>query len=989
VCLGFFFIPQAGWAQSPYAGTERCNDCHGKEANLLPQFGNPWANWLNTGHSQIYRDPDQPATGRPNDTTGVVPVDDFKAGLNLTTNAKFSRFGANAPILGYDAAVGTSKTDTTSGYTVTIDNITYTVHRVHGGTRDEWKQRFHTKIGKSFYVLPIQYNIKTQAWTDYNPQHWYDLNTNLPLYNDPATLTTDIIKANAEDRNCIGCHGVGPQVEFNATTGEWIGNPVEWNIGCEACHGPGGPPSHTLFGLSGQGANPAKLTDLERQVDVCGQCHSRGASTASIGGKTLGYPYKEGEGVYKIGQVLSEFFNLVNPTANPNDFWFDALPYGNTSKSHHQQAQDFKLSAHAQYDPNKPWVNLVCSTCHDPHGNTSNKWMIRNQLVEDGVTIATENDDNTLCLACHAGHGPFASLRKTTIANITDADSLALVASVVSGHTRHSYDPENNNTTSGSSRCSKCHSPKVQKTAIEYDIHAHTFWTIAPSQTLDSQAQGGMPNSCAVSCHRNGTGNVPNFGIADATLSAWNEQTDVDLATELKFWDENMFFKERGNIGVAVSALPAVAAPVINADTSDWNDVDWVEAALADNRSISMKGKISGNNLYLLFRWADPTMSMVRGESWVWDGAQWNKNPGQSEDRVSVMWNIDIPEEQWEKDGCMNKCHFDVNNPVAPDSDPEDDSYLAAGQHADLWHMKPARGLAAISAQQSGTVVIDPATHQATAGTFQLVGFLDDQTMKEYVGKPDGGRVGDAGSSAESRNRNAAQTGPLYIEKNPVDYIDAMVLTQAEIDGDETAKVDSISVADLNTYWANYAALNAVVPERFAKTPSGSRGDIHAAGLWHEGVWYVEIERALNTGNADDASFVTNGVSKFGVALMDNAGGEEHWTQGSVLNKLGVGIVVSVPPTPRAIPSQYALFQNYPNPFNPSTTIRFNVKRAGWVTLKVYNTLGQEVATLVDDRVDPGAYQITYNAITIPSGLYFYRLSVNGFSEVRKMVVLK
>lgn len=970
----------AGLAQTPYAGTETCNNCHGKELNFA---GNQWATWVNTGHAQIYRDPDQPAPGRPADTTGVVPEADFKAGLNLSGHAKFSRYGANAPILGYNPAVGTSRSDTTSGYTVTIGSITYPVNRAHGGTRSEWKQRFHTKIGNSWYVLPIQYNIKTSAWTDYNTQHWYDLNTNLPLYTNLATLPTDVVKANAEDRNCIGCHGVGPQVEFNATTGEWIGNPREWNIGCESCHGPGGPASHTNYGLTGQGVNPAKLTDLNRQVEVCGQCHSRGASAGTLGTKTLGYPYRDGVGVYKPGQLLSEFYTFVNPTANPSDFWPDAPE--NTSKGHHQQALDFLLSSHW----NNPSEVLVCFTCHDPHGNTPNKWLIRNQLEAGGVVIATDNDNNTLCLACHAGDGPFADLRKATIANISNADSLALVASVVSGHTRHSYDPQDANTTSGASRCSKCHAPKVAKSAIEYDIHAHTFNVMSPTSTLMFQAQGGLPNSCAASCHRNGTGKVPNFGITDASLALWNEQTDVDLATELRFWDENMYFAGRGGSGSQVNALWAATAPVIDADTSDWGDIDWVDLDLANNKSAAVKGRVSGDNVYLLLRWADPTMSMVRGESWVWDGAQWLKNPGQSEDRIALMWNIDIPQEQWEKNGCMSKCHFDVNNPQGADGDPEDDSYLPLGQHADLWHMKPGRGLGVTSAQQSGTVVIDPLTHQATAGTFKLVGYLDDQNMKEYVGKPDGGRVGDAGSGADSRNRNAAQTAPKYIEKNPTDYVDALVMTQAEINAGETAMVDSIAVTDLNTYWANYAALNAVVPERTVKPPTGSRGNVQAAGLWQDGVWYVEIRRALNTGNTDDALFALNSISTFGVALMDNSGGEGHWTQGSALNRIGVGIKVRVEDVPSLVPNQYVLFQNYPNPFNPTTTIRFAMKEAGRARVQVYNMLGQKVTTLLDAQLEGGTHRVQFSASDVPSGVYFYRVEVNNFAAVRKMVVLR
>ncbi len=86
------------------------------------------------------------------------------------------------------------------------------------------------------------------------------------------------------------------------------------------------------------------------------------------------------------------------------------------------------------------------------------------------------------------------------------------------------------------------------------------------------------------------------------------------------------------------------------------------------------------------------------------------------------------------------------------------------------------------------------------------------------------------------RNRNAAQTGPLYIEKNPTDYIDAMVLTKAEIDAGETAYADSIGASDLAAYWGKYQALGAVVPERYVRPPTGSRGDIQAAGFWGNGI---------------------------------------------------------------------------------------------------------------------------------------------------------
>ena len=80
--------------------------------------------------------------------------------------------------------------------------------------------------------------------------------------------------------------------------------------------------------------------------------------------------------------------------------------------------------------------------------------------------------------------------------------------------------------------------------------------------------------------------------------------------------------------------------------------------------------------------------------------------------------------------------------------------------------------------------------------------------------------------------------------------------------------------------------------------------------------------------------------------------------------------------------------QNYPNPFNPSTTIRYSLPKAANVSLKVYNTLGQLVATLVDEHKEAGYQQIQWNA-SVPSGIYFYRLELGEYVETKKMIVLK
>lgn len=86
---------------------------------------------------------------------------------------------------------------------------------------------------------------------------------------------------------------------------------------------------------------------------------------------------------------------------------------------------------------------------------------------------------------------------------------------------------------------------------------------------------------------------------------------------------------------------------------------------------------------------------------------------------------------------------------------------------------------------------------------------------------------------------------------------------------------------------------------------------------------------------------------------------------------------------------RFILNQNYPNPFNPETTISFFIKKSGDVKLTIYNTLGQKVVELIDEYKSVGEYQVVFNAHSLPSGVYYYRLEIDGFEQVKKMLVLK
>jgi hypothetical protein len=91
----------------------------------------------------------------------------------------------------------------------------------------------------------------------------------------------------------------------------------------------------------------------------------------------------------------------------------------------------------------------------------------------------------------------------------------------------------------------------------------------------------------------------------------------------------------------------------------------------------------------------------------------------------------------------------------------------------------------------------------------------------------------------------------------------------------------------------------------------------------------------------------------------------------------------------KSLPDRYMLSQNYPNPFNPTTTISYAVHHPSFVTLKVYNLLGKEVATLVNEHKESGYYKVPFDRLNLASGIFFYRLQVGTDSIIKKMVVLK
>jgi hypothetical protein len=101
------------------------------------------------------------------------------------------------------------------------------------------------------------------------------------------------------------------------------------------------------------------------------------------------------------------------------------------------------------------------------------------------------------------------------------------------------------------------------------------------------------------------------------------------------------------------------------------------------------------------------------------------------------------------------------------------------------------------------------------------------------------------------------------------------------------------------------------------------------------------------------------------------------------------GLTTSINKSENELPDKFELEQNYPNPFNPSTTILFSIPIEGNVSLKIFNVIGQEVDELVNENLSVGNYAFQWNAENHSSGIYFYNLITDSYSEIKKMVFLR
>ena len=98
--------------------------------------------------------------------------------------------------------------------------------------------------------------------------------------------------------------------------------------------------------------------------------------------------------------------------------------------------------------------------------------------------------------------------------------------------------------------------------------------------------------------------------------------------------------------------------------------------------------------------------------------------------------------------------------------------------------------------------------------------------------------------------------------------------------------------------------------------------------------------------------------------------------------------VVSIEDDP-PINKDFYLSQNYPNPFNPTTNISYSISQRSFVTLKIYDVLGNEITTLINKEMQSGSYEVEFDASNLPSGIYFYQIRAGAFVDTKKLILLK
>lgn len=195
------------------------------------------------------------------------------------------------------------------------------------------------------------------------------------------------------------------------------------------------------------------------------------------------------------------------------------------------------------------------------------------------------------------------------------------------------------------------------------------------------------------------------------------------------------------------------------------------------------------------------------------------------------------------------------------------------------------------------------------------------------------------------------------------------------------------------TYVSGQSGVGVYQISVWVKSTNGWRSTIRL-GQWAQGTWINSKQISSDSTLWIQYSLIdTLSVQPNDTIAVHLSAGRAEIAKGNVLFDLvrleKIQSITKVKTEHKALPNHFALDQNYPNPFNPTTTIDYELRTSGFVTLSVFDMLGRELKTLVNKRQDAGKYSIDFHGRDLMSGIYFYSLKSGNYSSIKKCVLLK
>ena len=239
-------------------------------------------------------------------------------------------------------------------------------------------------------------------------------------------------------------------------------------------------------------------------------------------------------------------------------------------------------------------------------------------------------------------------------------------------------------------------------------------------------------------------------------------------------------------------------------------------------------------------------------------------------------------------------------------------------------------------------------------------------------------------------SQTVSHPGSLAVDRNQIlpGNLYAYTLCAVDSAGNQSPNSDTVSVGLPEITWTLSGIISgettSLALSSFLSDPDNNVNQLQLFISNAIHLTYTIVDGNLHL-TPDPLNFV--GEAHMDLTVSDPAG---FWDQEtgitlSVIQKSPVGIT----DLNLGIPTNFELSQNYPNPFNPTTHIKFGLPKTSRVKIELYNLLGQKVDTILENFLNSGYYVVDYDASSLPSGIYLYRLEADGFSEIKRMILLK